>query len=137
MATVGEAMQAYGYNSKEMFPSESNEVQEWREGTTFYADFLMAEAYRGRDPKSLTDTWDRAWKAWKNNAKYMVELCLCMNHLCWKNHGKDETLCQWYADKYHFCHDRIFSDGSEDEPLPEGCENFTAKEKEMAFQVLD
>ena len=136
MATMAQAMAAYGLNSKERFPSYSEDAQDWREGTTFFADFLVAEACLGGEPNALNDTWNRVWKSWKNNAKYMVELCLCMNHLCWM-HENEQSLCEWYADKYHICNDRIFSNGSEDEPLPDGCENFTKEEKSMAFSVLD
>lgn len=125
---------AYGRNSKEMFPSFDEETQNGRIGTTFYGDFVAAEKLGGI--KALHDTWNRAWDAWKNDAKYCIELCLVMNHLCWE-HENNMELCKWYADKYHFVDNRIWSDGSEDEPLPEGCENFSKEEKSFAFRVLD
>ena len=130
-------MLEYGLTTKDRFPSEKEEVQNWREGTTFYADFLVAEAFLKYEPNSLNDTWNRAWKSWKNNVKYVVELCLSMNHLCWEHNQDNSDLCSWYGDKYYLCKDRIFSDGSEEEPLPEGCINFSDADKQMAFNVLD
>lgn len=124
-------------NSKEMFPSFDPSVQEKRTGTTFYGDFKVAEAFRRSDPDALDDTWRRAWGEWKNNPDYVVELCLVMNHLCWEHAETDEELSRWYATKYHCCNDRIFSSGDENEPLPEGCRQFTSDEQSFAFDVLD
>lgn len=137
MTTMAKAMASYGKNSKERFPSESEKAQNWREGTTFFSDFLIAEVCMGDEPNALDQTWGRVWKNWKNSPKYMVELCLCMNHLCWMHSEDSDYLCKWYAEKYHYCKDRIFSDGSEDEPLPEGCVDFSSEDKTMAFDVLD
>lgn len=128
----------YALNSKEMFPSYDEANQEKREGTTFYGDFKVAEVFvkNGTEPNALNDTWRRVWKEWKNDAAYVTELCLVMNHLCWE-HENDAHLCTWYADKYHYCYSRIFSNGSEEEPLPEGCEPFTQEEQTQTFNVLD
>lgn len=136
-ATGNPFAQFYALDSKEQFPSYDSAAQEKRVGTTFYGDFKVAESYaRAGYPRALESTWKRAWDEWRNNAAYVIELCLVMNHLCWENEGNPE-LCKWYADKYHICKGRIFSNGSEDEPLPDGCGNFTDDEKTQAFNVLD
>lgn len=127
----------YALDSKEMFPSYDPTVQERRVGTTFYGDFKVAEAFaKGGEPSALNDTWRLAWSAWRNDADYVTELCVVMNHLCWESEG-DRALCKWYAGKYHMCRDRIFSSGSDDEPLPDGCRPFTEDEQSQAFDVLD
>lgn len=131
------AMRYYALDSKEQFPSFDQQTQEQRVGTTFYGDFKVAEAFLGTEPNAVKETWKRAWEGWKNNCKYMVELCLVMNHLCWEHNGKDASLSEWYADKYHFLFDRIFSAGTEEEPLPDGCKPFTDEEHQFAFDVLD
>lgn len=128
----------YALDSKERFPSHNSDVQEQREGTTFYGDFKVAEAFLRSEPGALKDTWRRAWAAWKNNVKYCAELALVLNHLCWEHYDKGNVnLSQWYADKFHFVQRRIYSAGTEEEPLPEGCKPFTEEEHKLAFAVLD
>lgn len=128
----------YALDSKEQFPSYDPDAQDKRIGTTFYGDFKVAETFvkAGAEPGALADTWRLAWTEWRNNAAYVTELCVVMNHLCCENADNDE-LCRWYADKYELCRSRIFSSGSEDEPLPEGCTPFTDDERTQAFNVLD
>ena len=129
----------YALNSKELFPSFDSTVQEKREGTTFYGDFKTAEEFvkNGIEPNALDDTWRRAWREWRNDAAYVVELCLVLNHLSWESYNDAPAISKWYAEKYEYCSSRIFSNGSESEPLPEECDNFTAEEKAQAFRVLD
>lgn len=130
----------YSLNSKEMFPSFDSSTQERRVGTTFYGDFKTAEDFvlGGSEPNALEDTWNRAWGEWKNNAGYVIELCLVMNHLSWEAFAKGKVvLSKWYSDKYYYSFGRIFSSGTKDEPLPEGCTPFTEAEQTLAFDVLD
>lgn len=137
--TIAEAMASYGLDSVERFPSFDPSNDENRTGTTFYADFKVAEA---NDPfgnlASLKETWNRVWKEWRNNAAYMIELCLVMNHLCWEHHAKGNLAWSaWYGDRYHETFSRIFASGSDEEPLPKGCAPFTEAEHTTAFTVLD
>ena len=134
---LASAMRLYALTTKEQFPSHDPATQDQREGTTFYADFKVAEAFLDSEPNALNDTWKRSWEGWKNNCKYMVEICIVMNHLCWEHAGHDAYLCDWYARKYHYIYSRIFSSGSEEEPLPDGCKPFTEAEHTFAFNVLD
>ena len=136
-ATGNPFAQFYALDSKEQFPSWDPDVQDKRVGTTFYGDFKVAESYaRAGEPRALESTWKRAWDEWRNNAAYVTELCVVMNHLCWE-HQDDDELCRWYVGKYELCRSRIFSDGSECEPLPDGCDRFSEDEIEQAFNVLD
>ena len=62
--------------------------------TTFWQDFSIAEAF---GPDAIQDTFDRAFKGWKSNAKYLTELVLVLN---WKlglhyENGR-ETLARLY-----------------------------------------
>lgn len=137
-ATGNPFAQFYALDSKEQFPSWDPDVQDKRVGTTFYGDFKVAESFvRAGEPRALESTWKRAWDEWRNNAAYVTELCLVMNHLSWEHEEDDGELCRWYAGKYELCRSRIFSSGSEDEPLPEGCTPFTVDEQTQAFNVLD
>lgn len=138
MEALAEARRFYAMDSKEMFPSYDPATQVQREGTTFYGDFKVAEAFRVTEPNALRDTWKRAWDGWKNNVKYLVELAVVLNHLCWEHYDKgDKILSAWYADKFHYVQNRIYAAGNEDKPLPEGCRPFTEEERKFAFSVLD
>lgn len=137
--TLAEAMASYGLNSVERFPSFDPSINEKRTGTTFYGDFKVAEAgSRNGGLASLKETWSRVWKEWRNNTAYMIELCLVMNHLCWEHDEKGNMeWSAWYGDRYHETFDRIFSSGTEEEPLPDGCTPFTEADHTLAFNVLD
>lgn len=138
MNALEEARRYYATDSKEMFPSQDPDVQGQREGTTFYADFKVAEAFSAVEHDTLRDTWRRAWNGCKNNVKYLVELAVVLNHLCWEHYNAGRhTLGAWYSNKFYFVQNRIYASGSEDEPLPEGCRPFTEEEHTFAFQVLD
>lgn len=127
-------MRAYSLNSVEMFPSYQESLNEWRVGTTFYGDFVVAQHYSEKDSSlyALEDTFKRAFGEWKNSIKYMVELCLVMNHLCWNtfSEGKME-ISGWYSDRYYQIKSWIFG---EDES---GSQRFASEDLEKAFDVLD
>lgn len=126
----------YALDSVQRFPSFNPEDDKKRVGTTFYGDFKVAAATGGL--KGLKDTFRRAFAEWKNDAKYMVEMCLVMNHLGWEcyNVGQ-EDFAKFFFEKYDYVHLRIFSSGGKHEPLPEGCFAFTGNEMKDAFDVLD
>lgn len=133
--TLPEAMRAYALNSVERFPSFDPATNAKRTGTTFYGDFMVGET---GGINGLDDTWKRVWAEWKNNCEYLVELAVCLNHRCWElDNGGDLATSEWYSEKFHFVQNRIYSNGSDEEPLPEGCTPFTEAEHKFAFDVLD
>lgn len=129
--------EAYSVTSVHCYPSHTEALNEWREDTTFYGDFVVTLLFSVRDgnTKALDDTWRRAFYEWKGNIKYMVELTIVTNHLCW------ETYCiangnkvspyldasKWFADKYHFLMDYIF----------DGKSGFSDEDRNIAFDILD
>jgi hypothetical protein len=126
----------YALDSVQRFPCFNPEDNEKRVGTTFYGDFKVAAATGGL--KGLKDTFLRAFAEWKNDAKYMTEMCLVLNHLGWECYqvGQEE-FAKFFFGKYDYVHLRIFSSGSENEPLPDGCTAFEEQEISDAFDVLD
>lgn len=67
--------------------------------TTFYEDFRIADIF-GID--AVRDTFNRAFNEWKNDYKYLTELCIVMNHLCWFHYNNNNfELSELYADYYH------------------------------------
>ena len=60
-------------------PPEEN-INERGYTTTFYEDFSVADKF---GPDSVQDTFDRAFKDWKKNYKYLTELVIVLNHKMW------------------------------------------------------
>ena len=49
--------------------------------TTFWEDFSAADIFR---LSAIQDTFNRAFKEWKGNCKYLTELVLVLNHKIWQ-----------------------------------------------------
>lgn len=65
--------------------------------TTFYMDFSIAEPF-GRG--AIQDTFDRAFKAWKDDKEYGTELAMVLNWKSWE-HQNNPKLCRLYVDLYY------------------------------------
>lgn len=97
----------------------------------------MALTFSIRDgnTKALDETWGCAFGSWKDNIKYMVELTIVTNHLCWETYslanGSKESpylkASKWFEDKYQILMDYIFDDKS----------GFSEEDRNIAFDILD
>lgn len=94
---------------KDLFPAfdPSGEVDDWRESTTFYSDFKIAEAF---GINAIKSTFKNAFKGWRNSIKYLTELAAVTNHLCWEWNGKNNDISKFYSDSYYQVYDEIFRD---------------------------
>ena len=65
--------------------------------TTFYTDFSIADKF---GVNAIKDTFERAFKEWKNNYIYLTELVMVMS---WKSfeHERNYELCKLYSDLYY------------------------------------
>lgn len=54
--------------------------------TTFYTDFSIAEPF---GESAIKDTYERAFKIWKSDYKYLTELVMVLNWKCWEH--EDDT----------------------------------------------
>lgn len=118
---------------KELFPAFEGhqEAQEWREETTFCQDFLIAERF---GIAAVKDTFNRAFKSWGKSAKYMCELAVVTNQLCWRAAGMGmEELGKVYNDAYYKCYNHIFKADDEGN----NASPFTDEEVTMIYKVLD
>ena len=61
--------------------------------TTFYEDFSIADRFGA---KAIKDTYNRAFKAWKTDYKYLTELVMVLNWKMFRWYGKNDE----YADLY-------------------------------------
>lgn len=79
--------------------------------TTFWEDFSIADAF---GIPAIKDTFNRAFKEWKNNYEYITELACVMS---WKScawYGKDNEKSRLYSNYYHevdnWCLDNLKGD---------------------------
>ena len=56
------------------------EMSGYEPKTTFFSDFTIADAF-GKD--AITDTFNRAFKEWKDDKVYITELVMVLNWKSW------------------------------------------------------
>lgn len=66
--------------------------------TTFLNDFLIADSF---GDQAIQDTFNRAFKEWKNNVVYVTELAMVMSWQSCSWYEKNQTRSFLYADLYH------------------------------------
>lgn len=69
--------------------------------TTFYEDFSIADKF---GVNAIKDTYNRAFKEWKTDYKYLTELVMVLNWKSWE-HEDNSQLCQLYCDLYYELHE--------------------------------
>lgn len=97
----------------------------YRPFTTFWEDFSLAEPF-GVD--AILDTYNRAFKEWNSNYKYVTELSLILNWKSWyfseKNDPKSRLYSRIYADLWsktdNWC-----------------CENLTGEDLKYYYRTTD
>lgn len=63
--------------------------------TTFWQDFSIADRF-GVD--AIQDTYNRAFREWKNDYRYLTDLVITLNHKIWQWYEKDEKIARLYND---------------------------------------
>lgn len=60
--------------------------------TTFWGDFGVADYFATIEPESIKDTYNRAFKEYKDDREYGTELAMVLNHKSWQHYekGNDE-----------------------------------------------
>lgn len=61
--------------------------------TTFYEDFSIAEVF---GQAAVKDTFNRAFKHWKNDYEYLTELVMALNWKIWEHYETNTTLAKLY-----------------------------------------
>lgn len=61
--------------------------------TTFPEDFDIAEIFGDR---AIRDTFNRAFRGWKNDPEYLTELVLVLNHKIWQWYQRNEQRARLY-----------------------------------------
>ena len=73
------------------FDSES--LFGYKQITTFFQDFSIADNF---GLKAIQDTYDTAFKEWKNDYKYLTELVMVLNWKIWQWNEKNEAYAKLY-----------------------------------------
>ena len=63
--------------------------------TSFWADFSIADIYGNT---AIRQTYQTAFKNWKDNYKYLTELVLVLNHKIWQWSEQNEERAKLYND---------------------------------------
>ena len=70
---------------KEFMQENGYELQ-----TTFWEDFSIADRF---GLAAVLDTFNRAFREWKGDYKFLTELTLVLNHKIWQYHEKRPEIC--------------------------------------------
>lgn len=63
--------------------------------TTFWEDFSIADVF---GIGAVKDTYNRAFKGWKDNYEYLTELVMVLNWKIWQHYENNEPLARVYND---------------------------------------
>ena len=63
--------------------------------TTFRQDFSIADRF---GINAIKDTYNRAFKYWKDDYRYLTDLVITLNHKIWEWYEKDEEIARVYND---------------------------------------
>ena len=61
--------------------------------TTFWSDFSIADRF---GLSAIRDTFNRAFKEWKEDYEYLTELVLVLNHKIWQYHETRPDIATLY-----------------------------------------
>lgn len=62
---------------------------------TFFEDFTIADMF---GKAAVQDTFDRAFREWKDDYRYLTALVIALNHKIWQHYETNEGLARLYND---------------------------------------
>lgn len=62
------------------------ELTGYKPKTTFYSDFSIADRF---GINAIKDTYNRAFKNWKDDIEYLTELVMVLNWKCWQHYEEN------------------------------------------------
>ena len=65
--------------------------------TTFYMDFSIADHFGAY---AIKDTYERAFKEWRENVEYLTELVMVLNWKIWEHYEANPNLAAVYTDLF-------------------------------------
>ena len=104
-----------------MIEWQIEEMTGYKPITTFYSDFTIADAF---GVEAIEDTFNRAFKEWKRDYKYLTELVMVLNWKIWEWYEKSETKTVMYNELWRRADDYA-------------CEHLKGKELQYFYRVTD
>lgn len=95
------------------------EMTGYKPMTTFWMDFSIADAF---GISAVQDTFNRAFKNWKDDYKYLTELVLVLNHKIWQHNARNPALAKLYNDLW-------------EKADAYACENLEGEESEYFYRI--
>ena len=81
--------------------------------TTFWEDFSIADRF---GLNAILDTYDRAFKEWKNNYIYLTELVMVLNWKCWQHYeNKNDEFSEKYQELFYKTQDYAYENLKDNE----------------------
>lgn len=74
---------------------DSEKLFGYKQITTFFEDFSIADNF---GISAIKDTYNRAFKTWKKDYKYLTELVLVLNWKIWQHYEKNEDVAKVYQE---------------------------------------
>lgn len=74
--------------------------------TTFYEDFSIAEPF---GVSAIIDTYNRAFKEWRDDIKYLTELVMVLNWKIWEHYETHRSLAKVYEGMWSKTTDWVFA----------------------------
>ena len=71
------------------------EITGYKPISTFYRDFSIADLC---GIKAIKDTYNRCFKYWKDDYKYLTELVMALNWKIWEHYQSNDELAKLYND---------------------------------------
>ena len=65
----------------------------YKQITTFFEDFSIADNF---GISAIKDTYNRAFKAWKSDYKYLTELVMVLNWKIWEHYEHNDKYAELY-----------------------------------------
>ena len=73
------------------------EMTGYKPKTTFYTDFSIADRF---GLSAIKDTFNRAFKEWKNIVEYVTELVMALNWKIFEHYGYNDEFAKTYDELY-------------------------------------
>ncbi len=75
--------------------------------TTFWDDFAIADRF---GISAIKDTFERAFKDWKKDYKFLTELSMVLNCRCWMHYENGKSsLSHEYSELFHKVNDYAYA----------------------------
>ena len=87
----------------------------------FMQDFPIADRF---GEKAVRDTYNRAFKEWKDNVEYYASFVMTLNHQIWNHYQTNKKLARVYDELWKKAH-------------AYGSDHFKGKDAEYYFSFLD